>query len=371
MLNDELRQLGHRVTLLVGQSTTEHLDGSRVFSVARNMPVRFNGGSLSMPVISRSVEIHGLLQAGQFDVVHVQVPYSPFMGGRVITRLHPSTALIGTFHVASSHLLPRAGAFLLGAVTRRSLRRFDRMLCVSHYAERFARETFRLTETAVVPNMVQIAQVRSSAMARTSPSGNPSIAFLGSLTRRKGPDRLIAAVALLRSRFPNVFLTVAGEGPLRGRLEKQVRVTGLNGHVAFLGEVSESEKAQLLGSCKIACFPSRFGESFGIVLLEAIAAGAGVVLAGDNPGYAELLASCPQAICSTRPQKLAHRIEELTRDPNQRAACRSVQQELLAPYESRLVAARIVAVYREAIAQRRSNTLASFSGGENLHAIAA
>src|SRR5205823_3029357 len=82
---------------------------------------------------------------------------------------------------------------------------------------------------------------------------------------------------------------IAGAGPKRGVLERLVRRLALGGAVRFVGTISEAEKAQLLASADVACFPARGGESFGVVILEALAAGSGAVIAGANRGYHELL----------------------------------------------------------------------------------
>jgi phosphatidylinositol alpha-mannosyltransferase len=146
---------------------------------------------------------------------------------------------------------------------------------------------------------------------------------------------------------------------MRAALQRQARRASVTDAVRFLGTVSEGEKAALLASADIACFPSRFGESFGIVLLEAIAAGAGVVLAGRNAGYAELFADCPEALCEAEPQLLAAALEELARDTALRTKLSAAQRALLGRCDSDVVADEVVRIYRSAIATRRQTGFAT------------
>lgn len=341
---------GHRVSLLVGESETSEVADARVHSLARNIGVRFNGNRLSMPLLSRGNELDRVMEEGRFDVVHVQVPYSPLMASRVIARARPEAAVVGTFHVASERRLPRIGSRALVAATPLSLRRFDAMMSVSRWAAEFARETYGLT-SRVVPNMVDASRLRAMAGPREDPGYMTRIVYLGALVPRKGPDVLQEAFIRLRQGRSGLTLTIAGEGPLRRGLERRSRACGLGCSIRILGAVSERTKAELLGSADIACFPSRYGESFGIVLLEAIAAGAEAVVAGDNRGYAELFSACPEAICRPAPDPLRRRLEQLL-EPEERRKVGAGQRRLLRGHGVEDVTDRVLKVYEEALELR-------------------
>jgi phosphatidylinositol alpha-mannosyltransferase len=357
-LGEGLVRRGHRVSYLVGSSSIDRLGAGEVYSLARNVDVHFNGSCGTMPLLSRRRDIDEVLASRVFDVVHVQVPYSPFMAARVIRRLDASVAVVGTFHVNSELALPRIGARLLAAVTRRSLTRFDQMMCVSEVAARFARCWFGLAGTQVVPNMVDGAALRSMAtMGRPPDVARPQLVFVGNLVPRKGLETLLGAMPAIAAVHPDVMLTVAGGGPLRPRFERWVADRSLNAHVRFAGTVSEAEKAALLGFADIACFPSRYGESFGIVLLEAIAAGAGVVVAGGNAAYAEVLHETPLAL--TNPNDagdLAGTLLRFLADPKLRQRVAARQREIAARHDIEVVTDRVLSVYSAAM-QRRSRSL--------------
>lgn len=347
---------GHRVSYLVGSSSIDRLGTGEVHSLARNVDVRFNGSCGTMPLLSRRRDIDKALSGRAFDVVHVQVPYSPFLAARVIHRLDPAVAVVGTFHVNSELALPRAGARLLATMTRRSLRRFDEMMCVSEVAAGFARRWFGLTDTRLVPNMVDGGALRSMATMRHPwSSTEPHVVFVGNLVPRKGVETLLEAMPAIVAAHADARLTIAGAGPLRAHLERLVRNRDLETYVRFAGSISEAEKATLLGSADIACFPSRYGESFGIVLLEAIAAGANVVVAGRNAAYAEVLRETPTALANPDDaDDLARTMLRFLAEPDLRHHVAARQRRVAARHDLEIVVDRVLGVYSAALRRRRS-----------------
>jgi phosphatidylinositol alpha-mannosyltransferase len=352
-LGAELTRRGHEVVYLVGESSIDELSGVPVHSLSHNLSVRFNGNVLSMPVRSRRQAIERL--APGFDVVHVQVPFSPLMAGRVITALTPAQALVGTFHVFSEQYYARLGARLLAAATPRTLGRFDRFVAVSESAAEFARVAFR-RQPVVVPNMVDVEGI--AAMAYGARQGGVSqssarVVYLGRLVTRKGVADLVRAFADVVAAHPSASLVIAGDGPERRPLTELVHRLGLRDVVRFVGTVGEAEKARLFRSAAIACFPSRCGESFGVVILEALAAGADAVVGGANRGYRDLLADTPTAL--VLPAELAEALTALLRDSSQRRDLRDRQRVLLERYDVRAVTDALLDLYREALRARRGS----------------
>lgn len=358
-LGGALRKRGHEVEYLVGCSRAQQIGGVRVRSLARNVSVRFNGNALSMPVWSRARDLDRALERGGYDVLHVQVPYSPLMAGRLVARADPRCAVIGTYHVASDRALPCLGAWLLRALKLPSASRFDEIVSVSVAAASFAARWSRMDAHRIVPNMLDLAAIPA---CQPGNEGNNAIdvAFVGRLVPRKGARELIDAIALLderRSRPTRVV--IVGEGPHRERLQRRVRDLGLGDTVVFLGRVDDRTKFAVLSAARIACFPSRFGESFGIVILEALAAGAGVVLAGRNPGYGELLA--PEGLVDAEDSAaFAARLGELLDDAAARRALGARQRALLPRFDSEIVVEEILRVYRAALARRSRDAAADF-----------
>jgi len=341
------------VSYLVGQSALPSWHGGQVYSLSRNLRVRWGGNRLSMPLVPHLGQIKRVLAEKQFDVVHVQVPYSPFMAQPVIHKLQPQTALVGTFHVYPAHKLAIVGSKALKILYGRSLRRFDAQLSVSSAAQAFAKAAYGI-DSVVSPNVVDLARFKTAETAERD--NRQRIVFLGRLVERKGGQQLLAAFARLRQNHPQVELVIAGDGPQRTQLEKFVKQNKLKKSVRFLGYVSEADKPAILASADIACFPSLYGESFGIVLIEAMASGAGVVLGGNNPGYASVLEDQPQLLVDPKnAADFASRLEKLLSNNTLRQRLHDWQQTAVKKYDVRTVGPQVLAVYRQVIAKRRAS----------------
>lgn len=344
-----LNQQGHKVSYLVGETKTNEHSGGRVYNLARNVSVVFNGNRVSIPVRTNRQLINRLLTDQRFDILHVQMPYSPVMSQYVIRQAKPSTAVVGTFHVFPASWGVTLGTHLLRIVVQKTLKRFDAVISVSRPAAQFAKQTFKIT-TAVVPNVVNV-----SALARAKPkqptSGGYHVVFLGRLVKRKGCLDLLRAFNLLSKELPNVQLTIAGDGPQRPVLERYVRKNKLDPQVVFKGHISEEAKPKLLSSADVACFPSLYGESFGIVLVEAMAAGAGTILGGNNPGYASVLGDHQAMLINPKETKeFAKRLELLLTDKRLRNQLHKWQQSQLKKYDVASVGPKIEALYYQTIA---------------------
>lgn len=177
----------------------------------------------------------------------------------------------------STSLVPhrwKFGAQRPSSLQRRTLQRFDSWVAVSSAAQRFARENYGL-DMPVVPNPVNVA---SFAGKQPFPqfADTENIVYVNRLVERKGCGYLIDAVHYLdnRGKFDGRKLIICGKGPLRAKLEAKVKQYGLGEKVHFAGFISEEDKPRYLASAALACYPSIGGESFGIVLIEALAAGA-------------------------------------------------------------------------------------------------
>ncbi len=340
---------GHRVVYLCGQSTLQDWAGGKVYSLSRNLGVKFNGNRLSMPVLSRKKLIKRVLEKEKLDVVHAQMPYSPLMAQRVIKLAHKNSAIIATFHILPSGWLSKVGTRLLKIIQLRSLKKIDSFISVSASAAQFSRKTMGV-ESVVIPNMVDISKFKTDKNISVEPG---KIVFLGRLVKRKGCEQLIRAFAKLAEDDSDAFLAVAGNGPDRLELERLVRQLKLKDRVSFLGFVDEEDKPRLLASAEIACFPSLYGESFGIVLIEAMAAGAGVILAGDNPGYRCVIGEQPDLLVDpTDSADFARKLKLLRNDTALRQRMHQWQASHVKQYDVNVVGKQVENVYFRTIAKR-------------------
>ncbi len=351
LLGSWLNSQGHKVSYLVGETHLSEWAGGQVYSLAHNQTVYFNGNRLSIPLLASKKRIRQVLDDGNFDVLHVMMPYSPFMAQRVIKLAGPDTAVVGTFHIFPSGPIADLGSRLLKLAYGRSLKRFLTVVSVSEAAAGFAKDAFGLT-TPVIPNPVDVARFRAAQKKSESKKSTKQIVFLGRLVKRKGAEQLIRAFAATLSEFPDLHLKIAGSGPSRKKLEKLSRDLGLEEEVEFLGYIDEADKPALLAGADIACFPSLYGESFGIVLIEAMAAGAKTVVGGDNPGYRSVLSGQPVLLVDPRNTPLfAERLKQLLSNKKLQETAYAWQQQTVKQYDINVVGTDVLSVYKMAIAR--------------------
>lgn len=346
-----LNAQGHQVRYLVGQTKLDSYAGGRVYSLAKNAPVKFNGNKLSIPLPASKRKIRRLLAKEKFDVLHVMMPHSPFMAGRVIKASEPKVAIVGTFHIFPAGWMARFGGRLLHLGYGRSLLRFGQIVSVSSAAQTYAAQIFKIS-SHVLPNTIDTSKFADSGV-KPIPG---RIVFLGRLVKRKGARQLLEAFALLNQKKTTTHLIIAGDGPDHQQLATLAKKLGIESKVEFQGHIKESDKPTLLASAQIACYPSLYGESFGIVLLEAMAAGSKVVLGGDNPGYRSVLGEQPELLIKPNDTKaFADRLLKLLEVTAESEKLSHWQRQAVAAYDINLVGQKILDMYFDVIA-RQSKT---------------
>lgn len=341
---------GHDVHFLVGQ--TKRTDLPNLHQLSRNLRVRFNGNVMSMPLPTSRQLLRDTLNGLHLDVLHVQTPYSPFMAGRLMRLVPDETAVVGTFHILPYSRLVTAANRVLGIVNKSSSKAFDTVMAVSEPAKMFAKSTYGY-DSVVVPNPIRVSDFE---LPRSRTAGL-RIIFLGRLVERKGAMWLLKAVAYMREHhlYDGDFeVIIGGKGELLILLKRFVDEHGLGDIVSFPGFIPENEKAALLASGDITVFPSISGESFGISLLEALAASRGVVLAGDNPGYRSVMHGFPEQLFDPQDtEAFAGLLAKWLGDAKARGVIRTHQREYVKQFDISVVGSSIEKIYREALQSRR------------------
>ena len=343
-----LQSQGHEVQYIAGQTTRDI--GAPVHSLAPTVEARFNHNRMHIPLPASGKAIRELLQKETYDVIHVQLPCSPWFAGRVVQAASPATAIVGTFHIAPYSPLVRIGSRLLAVYEHSLLAYFHEVISVSPAAKAFARSAFGVSSD-ILPNAIDL----SAYKRLPAPSSDiPTIVFLGRLVERKGCRYLLEAVWRLRQRAdcPPFRVVIAGRGPLEQSLRVYVEAHSLTDIVEFRGFIEEADKAALLRSATIAVFPSVGGESFGIVLLEAMAATKGVVLAGDNPGYASVVR--PQQLINPKDaDRFAAQLFGWLSDKRARQQAYAWQKTAVQRYDVSVVGPRLIGLYERALSSAR------------------
>lgn len=279
-LSRHLEARGHEVVVLTPRPI-QAVPGDREVHVGRSRLYHWPGTQVDVSVAGRG-EAAAVLQRERLDLVHAQAPWSPFVPLQILAAAgRLGIPRVGTFHdvpqdTVSGRLLRRlypAGAALFCAAL------LEAVLAVSEVTAGYLPRRAR-----IVPNGVECRDFASAEPFPEYRDGRVNLLFLGRLEERKGLPVLLEAYARLRARHPDLRLLVAGDGPLRPLLESRP----LPPDVVFLGRVEEADKPRWFATCDLFCSPAVGGESFGIVLVEAMAAGRAVVAAA-NDGYRRVL----------------------------------------------------------------------------------
>jgi phosphatidyl-myo-inositol alpha-mannosyltransferase len=250
------------------------------------------------------------LRGGNYDVVHVHEPLAPLVGWDAM--VFRDTPVVGTFHAYSTKAFPNHTATLLGA--RRRMNQLSARIAVSEAAAWTGRRWFG-GEYTIVPNGVDI---EAAPQGPKPPSDELRLLFVGRSEERKGLPVLLAAFQALVEHVPS-RLTVVGADP--EEISRRVSDPDLMAHIDVLGKVSDSILWRQLGEADLLVAPSLAGESFGMVLIEAMAAGTGVV-ASKIAGYSDVVTNGVDGILvpPADPQALAEELQLLAHEPERIAA---------------------------------------------------
>lgn len=353
-LGRRLAGLGHEVHYLT--SSTDRTDLPHLHVLGRTLSVRFNGNRLRSPLPASRARIRRLLAEVPFDVLHVTMPYSPLLAGRVVSAASPRTAVVGSFVIYPQDAVTRWGIRALGLAERRRLRRFDAISALSEAARESVREAYG-RDVPIIGGPVELGTAPTAGApggGRTGADAPVHVVFLGRLVERKGPRELLAAMAALPPGVRPWRLTLAGRGPLLEDLRSRAAAAGIADRVDFPGFVAEEDKAALLAGADVVALPSTGGESFGMSVVEALADAGGVVLAGDNPGYRTPMAGLEAQLVDPRDTAAFSRaLARWIDDPAARLAAVAPQRAAARRFEAGEITRQTLAWYAGAIASRR------------------
>lgn len=281
LLDEELTSRGHDVRIITPRPQGYEGDPpARTIFVGRS--TKWNTPLNTTLEVGASFVPNGLeemLEIEQFDIINVHEPEVPVLGAQIAARA--DCPIIATFHATVPETAVGKTIEMFRIPFSRSLfRKIAAMTAVSDSAARFVRD-WSGQDIQIVPNYIDLKLYQGKKEYKRDPN---TILYLGRLEKRKGVKYLLKSFAELAERDPKVKLVIAGDGSERDRLEDWVLDNEVP-RVKFLGAVTEAKKIELLKKAAVFCSPAIFGESFGVVLLEAMAAGTPTV-AGDNAGYA-------------------------------------------------------------------------------------
>ena len=339
-LADHLVALGHEVSVLTPVDDPEQADlPPYVVPAGRAVPVPYNGsvarlvfGPLSMARTRR------WLREGSFDVLHLHEPTVPSVS--MMACVAADGPMVATFHTATA----RSRALqVFGTALQPVLEKVTGRIAVSPAARRVVVEHLG-GDAVLIPNGVDVARF---AAARPLPgrAPGPTVVFLGRIDEgRKGLAVLLEALPGLVRLVPDVRLLVAGPGDVDDVLAAVP--PSLRDRVELLGKVSDEDKPRVFASGDVYCAPNTHGESFGIVLLEAMAAGTPVVASDLEAFRRVLLDGRAGVLVPVRdPAALAQALGDLLHDDDRRAELAAQARAAVQRYDWATVTAQVVAVY--------------------------
>jgi phosphatidylinositol alpha-mannosyltransferase len=336
--------LGHHVSVLApGDEDSADLP-SYVVAAGKTVPIPYNGSvaRLQFGFLS-AARVRRWLRDGEFDVVHVHEPAPPSLS--LLACMLGTGPMVATFHAATMRSRMLAS---MDGILQPFLEKLSGRIAVSPAARKLIVEHLG-GDAIVIPNGVSVANYSHAQPLPGYPRIGGTIGFIGRYEEsRKGMDVLLPAFEQLARSHPDLRLLIAGRGDeeaFRASLPESIA-----GRVDMLGQVSEDDKARMLRSIDVYCAPNVGGESFGIILLEAMAAGAPIV-ASDLAAFRAVLDGRAGLLAPIGDSAaLAAALGASLEDSPLRAQRVAAGQEIVARYDWAVIVTQILRVYDVALA---------------------
>ena len=342
---------GHHVEVLAPATESEDLP-SYVVSAGRAVSIPYNGAvaRVLFGVVANS-RVRNWINEGNFDLLHLHEPAIPSLA--LLACWAGEGAMVGTFHAAAKY---QKAIVAIGPILEPVIEKLSARIAVSE-AARLTLTAHLETDAIVIPNGIYADNYRNGT-PRADWQGN-TIGFLGRFEEdRKGLPVLLDALPIISRFVPDLRVLIAGPGDseeVLAKVDPQLRH-----RVEFLGKISEEEKADFLASISLYIAPNTGGESFGIILAEAMAGGAAVV-ASDIPAFASVLGDGEFGALfeSENSESLAKVIIDLMRDHEKRKSLAAAGAKHAQRFDWSQVGEEIFEVYEIAMVKGQKVSLSS------------
>jgi phosphatidylinositol alpha-mannosyltransferase len=334
-----------------------------VWSLGRSVGIGANGSVSNLSTFPTGVSaLRRGLAAFRPDVVHVHEPVAPVAGWDSCS--YRDAPIVGTFHSYSTKALPNHVASLIGA--RRKLNQLHARIAVSEAARWTGMRWFG-GEYEVIPNGVDLDGPTPGARHQGAHAAGPTtdsehlrVLFVGRAEERKGLPVLLRAFEALAEHVPACLEVV---GATTGEIERHLSDSAALSRIEATARVEHDELWRRLRGADVLCAPSLRGESFGMILIEAFAAGTPVV-ASAIAGYAEVVTNGVNGalVPPGDPQRLAEELQRMHLEPERRRAMGEAARESARPYAWYEVAGNVEGTYERVLASFESAERPSLGG---------
>lgn len=348
-LKSGLEERGHKVKIITPYPRG-HVSANDPDIIFIGTSTNFRSPSHTTTQISSSTEnekIDEILREEKFDILHFHEPWVPLLSRQLLTR---STSVnIATFHSkVPEALMTRTLAKVINPYLKSVMKYLDVLTAVSDSGAEYAAGMTSQPIT-IIPNGIDLKKYDHPHIPKKEQVD--TILYVGRLEKRKGVKYLLQAYSLLSQDNKHLKLIIAGDGPDREKLEIIAEDLKLP-NVSFLGFISEELKLELLDQADVFCSPALYGESFGIVLLEAMATGT-VCVAGNNSGYSDLMQGVG-AISIVNPedsQEFARKLDLLMHEESMRKLWKSWAKDYVKQFSYPNVVSQYEDLYIDSIKQ--------------------
>ncbi|MBI5302576.1 MAG: glycosyltransferase family 4 protein [Chloroflexi bacterium] len=352
-LDRHFRALGHDTRIIAASSADDAALDAHIIRVTDDVSLVPFSGSKARVTLSPQIyrRVKKILEQENFDIVHVHEPTAPILCPIVLR--HSKAINIGTFH---AYRETNAVYDMANSLIKRALGRLHGRIFVSEAARDYITQYFP-GDYALIPNGVDCAQFCAPHIQPIERynDGRPNVLFVGRLEARKGFRHLIRAWHAIKQAQPDARLLVVGAYSHKDKAPfvRYARSHHVHG-IHFIGYASPEELPRYFRTATIFCAPSTGFESFGIVLLEAMAAGVPIV-ASDIAGYRTVLDPGIEGLLVPPKDEdaLADAVGVLLRDPTRRAQMTTACKVKAAQYDWSIIAQRVLDYYDQVRAQTR------------------
>ena len=282
-----LKKMGHEVSIIAPNVNAENIHDDRVKLIGKNRSTNLWGGTKIDVNIARGDEIKELknyLEKEQFDIIHFHNGWTPFMSWQV--AYHTDAKIVWTFHdTPADNFISKkvVGKYVMPAAAKYIQRFAHELISVSKSQSNYVDRWLKPKPT-IIPNGINLNDFNTEFKSiEKYQDGKFNLLFLGRFEERKGLFHTLEAYKRLQSKYDNLRLLIAGDGDQRDEAHAFVKANDLK-CVEFLGFIDEEIKASLISTADVFLATALYGESFGIVLLEAMACGTAIAGYG-NEGY--------------------------------------------------------------------------------------